>query len=46
MRLFADYPQTYPQQLWTRKKRVLAEITGARYITTLILALEVTACSL
>ena len=29
-----------------KKKRVLAEITGARYITALILVLEVTACSI
>ncbi len=36
MVLLADYPQTYPQQLWTRKCiLILAEITWARYITAL-----------
>jgi hypothetical protein len=33
MVLSANYPQTYPQQLWTTKNPfVLAEITPARYI--------------
>jgi hypothetical protein len=37
MVLSANYPQTYPQQLWTIKNPfVLAEITPARYITALI----------
>jgi hypothetical protein len=37
MPLSANYPQTYPQQLWTRNNvLILAEITWARYITPLV----------
>jgi biopolymer transport protein ExbB len=39
MVLSADYPQSYPQQLWTINPAILAQITAAGYIRVLICGL-------